>query len=128
MPGEGGFWHPTPPPHPYSHAPSLLSLLSPLPSATPFNTHTPHTPHPQEETARGKRFLRIEMGLNLKRNEESSRVSITFDPEEVASLSSQFQSIDAKRTGYITLSELKRSLVVGSPVIPMAPAAHNYTK
>ena len=68
------------------------------------------------------------MGLNLKRNEESSRVSITFDPEEVASLSSQFQSIDAKRTGYITLSELKRSLVVGSPVIPMAPAAHNYTK
>uniref|UniRef100_A0A1I8JIS2 Glycerol-3-phosphate dehydrogenase n=1 Tax=Macrostomum lignano TaxID=282301 RepID=A0A1I8JIS2_9PLAT len=61
----------------------------------------------QEELAHCKRFLRFEMGYNLKLQERLQH-PINLSSDEIADLMSKFRKMDADNKGFITLNDLER--------------------
>lgn len=64
----------------------------------------------QEETARTTRFLKLEMGLDLK--DESKNVPINFTKEEINVYINRFRALDSDNKGYITVNDLRRHFKV----------------
>lgn len=52
------------------------------------------------------RFLRLEMGRDLKT--ESANVPISFTKDEINSYIKRFQSLDTGSKGYITVNDLRQ--------------------
>ena len=52
------------------------------------------------------RFLRLEMGLDLKDHQKS--IPINFTKDEINLYSSRFRSLDHDNKGYITVKDLRR--------------------
>ncbi|ELU14135.1 hypothetical protein CAPTEDRAFT_176445 [Capitella teleta] len=61
----------------------------------------------QKETEHAMRFLRLEMGLELK-NQTKDRVPINFTAEEINMLIKRFRGLDSDNKGYITINDLRR--------------------
>ncbi|ESP00771.1 hypothetical protein LOTGIDRAFT_238523 [Lottia gigantea] len=61
----------------------------------------------QEEMEKVKRFLRREMGLDIKRASES-QVPINFSKDEINMYVKRFNSLDSDNKGYITINDLRR--------------------
>lgn len=59
------------------------------------------------------RFLRLEMGLELK-NQTKDRVPINFTAEEINMLIKRFRGLDSDNKGYITINDLRRYFKVSS--------------
>ncbi|XP_064597841.1 LOW QUALITY PROTEIN: glycerol-3-phosphate dehydrogenase, mitochondrial-like [Liolophura sinensis] len=60
----------------------------------------------KEEMEHCKRFLRREMGLDLK--SASQNVPINFTKDEINQYVKRFQSLDADKKGYITVNDLRK--------------------
>ncbi|KAK2181288.1 hypothetical protein NP493_402g02030 [Ridgeia piscesae] len=59
----------------------------------------------KEEERRARRFLQLEMGLNLKHDKKN--IPINFTKDEINVYINRFRSIDESNSGYITLAELR---------------------
>ena len=59
----------------------------------------------QEQRARALRYLRLEMGLDLK--DMGRNVPINFTMEEINLYSQRFRSLDTDNKGYITVNDLR---------------------
>lgn len=59
----------------------------------------------KEETERAERFLRLEMGLNLK--DESQRVPVNFTADEINTYVKRFRKLDYGNKGYVTANDLR---------------------
>jgi len=64
----------------------------------------------QEEYARARRFLGLEMGLNLK--DESKSVPINFTKDEINLYMKRFRALDTDHKGYITVADLRGYFMV----------------
>jgi hypothetical protein len=60
----------------------------------------------QEEMAHATRFLRLEMGLDLK-DESKSTVPINFNKQEIETYIQRFRALDQGNKGYITINDLR---------------------
>ena len=66
----------------------------------------------QEEYARARRFLCLEMGLNLKDDRKS--VPINFTKDEINLYMKRFRALDTDNKGYITITDLRGYFMVRS--------------
>jgi glycerol-3-phosphate dehydrogenase len=66
----------------------------------------------QDEMAHAMRFLSIEMGLDLKKQNQD-KVPINFTTDEINVLIKRFRALDSDNKGYITINDLRRYFKVG---------------
>ena len=69
---------------------------------------------PQAEMARVTRFLKLEMGLDLK--DESKNVPINFTKAEIDLYIQRFRAMDTGNKGYITVNDLRQYFKVSGPL------------
>lgn len=69
----------------------------------------------QEEYARARRFLCLEMGLNLKDDRKS--VPINFTKDEINTYMKRFRALDTDSKGFITITDLRSYFMVGRLVV-----------
>ncbi|RUS91130.1 hypothetical protein EGW08_001155 [Elysia chlorotica] len=61
----------------------------------------------QEELAHAERYLRAEMGLDIKRLTEKD-VPLNFNKDEINNFVRRFKSLDVENKGYISINDLRR--------------------
>jgi len=74
----------------------------------------------KEEYARAERFLRLEMGLDLK--DESKSVPINFTKADINLYIKRFRALDTDNKGFITTADLRGYFKVGLHYSVIFPA------
>ena len=70
----------------------------------------------QAETAHAQRYLRCEMGLDIKRLTEKD-VPLNFTKEEINRFVHRFKSLDVENKGFISINDLRRYFKVSGVLI-----------
>lgn len=69
--------------------------------------------HLQAELAHAERYLRMEMGLDIKRQTQKD-VPLNFTKDELNHYVRRFKSLDVENKGYISINDLRRYFKVSS--------------